>query len=280
MAPTKLCLMPDCGKPVLARALCPKHYSRWKSHGDPNTVTVRAKSICSEAGCGEVVAGRGMCRKHYQRTMNSRLACDDPESKKCSVANCQRAATKRGLCGRHYSRSRNAADPSKRRVRDGENHCGKPLCPAAKTLLNHVNYAKNVERSRAKSLRYRAENLEKVRKRQRELFSRPEVREARNAKSREWSKANPAKTCFYARQRRLHMKQAAPSWLTDDDWGKMNAFYFEAKRLTEETGVEHHVDHIVPLKGLNVCGLHIPSNLRVLPALENVRRPRIYQGDD
>lgn len=47
------------------------------------------------------------------------------------------------------------------------------------------------------------------------------------------------------------------------------AFYAEADRLTRETGIPYHVDHIVPLQSPIVCGLYAPANLRPIPGAEN-----------
>lgn len=39
-----------------------------------------------------------------------------------------------------------------------------------------------------------------------------------------------------------------------------------------ETGIPHHVDHIIPLQGENICGLHIPENLQILKATDNRKK--------
>lgn len=89
---------------------------------------------------------------------------------------------------------------------------------------------------------------------------------------RRWSKENPAKVIANANKRRKDFEKRVPPWLTDEHWEQINSFYLEARRLTEETGIEHHVDHIYPLRGKLVSGLHVPWNLQVLTATDNLRK--------
>jgi len=81
-----------------------------------------------------------------------------------------------------------------------------------------------------------------------------------------------ARTVF----RRLSKIQRTPAWLTDIDFERINNEYRVAALLTKVTGSSWHVDHIVPLQGKMVSGLHVPSNLRVLPATENIRKSNSF----
>jgi hypothetical protein len=83
----------------------------------------------------------------------------------------------------------------------------------------------------------------------------------------------------YVGLRRSTKVQATPSWLTPADHAAMRALHGEAARLTRETGIPHHVDHVVPLKSKcprakkrNACGLHVPANLQVITGTENVAK--------
>ena len=67
--------------------------------------------------------------------------------------------------------------------------------------------------------------------------------------------------------RRVMVSFATSSWA---DMDKMKEIYVERDRVTNETGVVHHVDHIVPIVNKKVCGLNNEFNLRVIPGRENL----------
>jgi hypothetical protein len=75
-----------------------------------------------------------------------------------------------------------------------------------------------------------------------------------------------------AAKRKAIKLQATPSWLTDEDFKNIQKFYEESYYLRLLTGEEYHVDHIVPLQGKTVCGLHVPWNLQILTAKENIAK--------
>ena len=87
-----------------------------------------------------------------------------------------------------------------------------------------------------------------------------------------WAQRNPQKNCAKQQRRRARKLRATPSWLTSQDLRKIEATYLYSKVRTNITGVAHHVDHIIPLRGKSVCGLHVPWNLQVIPASENLRK--------
>ena len=68
---------------------------------------------------------------------------------------------------------------------------------------------------------------------------------------------------------RKKLKRATPPWA---DPKLIKTFYDNAKAFTRVTGVLHTVDHVVPLKGEFVCGLHVHNNLQIITHEENMRK--------
>jgi hypothetical protein len=112
-------------------------------------------------------------------------------------------------------------------------------------------YAKNPEKYRAVAAKYRAENLEKARE-----SSRKSMR-LRKPQRASWQMLRMA--------RKL---QATPKWLSEHELSWIKAHYVAAK----ENGANLAVDHIVPLRGREVCGLHVPWNLCLRTKSDNSKK--------
>jgi hypothetical protein len=68
-----------------------------------------------------------------------------------------------------------------------------------------------------------------------------------------------------------------PKWLTESDLLQIKCKYQLAAMFSRNTGEQWHVDHIIPINGKTVSGLHVPSNLRVITAKENHFKQNKYE---
>lgn len=113
---------------------------------------------------------------------------------------------------------------------------------------------------------WRKDNLEKI----------LEYSRRQRIKRKDWraqyDRDRKLKNPEYNADRRCRKLNATPDWLTDDHYSRIKEIYLHARDCKIITGEEYHVDHIVPLKGRNVCGLHVPWNLQVLPADVNISK--------
>jgi len=91
---------------------------------------------------------------------------------------------------------------------------------------------------------------------------------------------NTAKGQTYYRKRNAKQRasklSATPHWLTEDHLLQISHYYEHAKDCEAVSGEKYHVDHIIPLQGKGVCGLHVPWNLQILPAEVNLAKGNSY----
>ena len=92
------------------------------------------------------------------------------------------------------------------------------------------------------------------------------------AQARRYQKANPdAKNAWEANRIASKLK-ATPPWLTKDQKLEIRGYYKQAKELQWLSEDKLEVDHIIPLQGENVSGLHVPWNLQILPKSLNASK--------
>lgn len=108
-------------------------------------------------------------------------------------------------------------------------------------LKNRTLYAANANKYREYNRQYQKQNAETLR----------------------------PKNAFRAMQRISAKMQRTPRWLTKDHLWMISEIYDLAARRTSATGAKWEVDHVVPLRGKSVSGLHVPWNLQVIPLEHN-----------
>lgn len=106
----------------------------------------------------------------------------------------------------------------------------------------------------------------------REWSNRPDVKLKGIERLNNFNKLNPDKRAARTRKRQAAKLQRTPPWLTEDQLCEMADLYLIAKMFQMYTGETYHVDHIVPLQGDNVSGLHVPWNLQILHYKENLQK--------
>jgi hypothetical protein len=128
-------------------------------------------------------------------------------------------------------------------------------CKVCDNVASHVRYSLNKESSIQRTKAYKAEHRDETR-----------------ADCRKYWLLNKAKYAANTAKYRGMKRNATPTWLTKDQLDEIENFYWLSNDLTKVSGEVYHVDHIVPIQGKTVCGLHVPWNLQILPADLNIAK--------
>jgi len=144
------------------------------------------------------------------------------------------------------------------------------MCKECLLAKNKVSRDKNKGKDKARRQAYYLENKEAIDKKNRKNYLAN--REDRLKTCKRWKKLNHHKVISSASLRKKKIREAAPKWLSPEQKSFIENFYWLAKDLAAVSGETYHVDHIVPLRGENVCGLHVPWNLQILPADINLAK--------
>ena len=183
----------------------------------------------------------------------------------------------------------NAAYHADHREREiARNRAWKDENREAMNARRRADYAANIERSRAYAREKKKEkyvrNPQKYRDLARRDRAKPGVKQRQAARSKAWAERHRDRTKAAARrwyQRNLaharlklaisqaSRRQRRVAWANQE---AIAAFYAKAALLTRTTGRSHVVDHIIPLKGRTVSGLHVENNLRIIERFENARK--------
>lgn len=135
------------------------------------------------------------------------------------------------------------------------------ICANAKSKkLSRVRYAKNKKVIKEKSKKYRELNKERI-----------------NTLNRRYKKQNVSKIKANAANRRASKLQRTPKWVLAEELWLIKEIFDLATLRTKLHGFSWHVDHIIPLQGKLVSGLHTPFNLQVIPWVENITKGNRYE---
>lgn len=161
-------------------------------------------------------------------------------------------------------------------------------CAREKLVLNRAANRERTAAQRKKDYQKLLQNPENaVKKKLRDARYVQCNKKAVYEKRRDWLLSHPKKAALYAKtnrllnpdaknadtaRRRANKQNQTPKWLTTDEFWLMRQAYDLARHRSKFFGFAWHVDHIIPLNGQNVSGLHVPWNLQVIPAKINIAK--------
>ena len=147
-------------------------------------------------------------------------------------------------------------------------------CKPCRKLKNALRYQRDKEKIKSQTNSWKLANKSKKKEAYLRWYEKNADRVCRDGAV--WRSKNRSKVASFMAAYRARKLLATPKWA---DKEAIESVYELAKALTASTGVEHHVDHIVPLQSKHVCGLHCESNLRAITWKENRTKSNSYWPD-
>lgn len=150
-------------------------------------------------------------------------------------------------------------------------------CVECNRIFARTRIAKDPQANRDKVKAWAKQNPEKVKVNGKKgyLKAKQTNHAALLEKKRHWARTSPKMRAITVRYRTSKINRT-PKWLTDSDIWMMQEAYDLAALRTKMFGFSWHVDHIIPLQGKTVSGLHVPTNLQVIPAVVNLAKANIF----
>lgn len=144
-------------------------------------------------------------------------------------------------------------------------------CKSCKSLYRKSQYLKNRDKELAINQKWKYQNKDRYDEICREWYFNN--KEYHNSLTRKYYQEN--KSLYRAKDAKYRASklQATPLWA---DLEQIKRVYKACAKISERTGVEHHVDHIIPLQGKNVCGLHVEKNLAIISAKANLEKSNTF----
>jgi 5-methylcytosine-specific restriction endonuclease McrA len=102
----------------------------------------------------------------------------------------------------------------------------------------------------------------------------------KNQYRKAWADKNLVSVRANTKNRRRKHRDATPPWLTRRQKTEMRSMYQIAITMSKTTGEAYVVDHIWPLRSDDVCGLHVPWNLRIITRAENLQKSNSLPTDE
>ena len=156
----------------------------------------------------------------------------------------------------------------------GSGHCVDCVATQRKSWRSN-----NMESVRGSWQKYQQTNIEKTRAASRRAYYKNPERyklwaqqnpEKIKSTQKKWRNNNPSKVTAQANKRRATKMQRTPAWADSE---RIQAYYDVCRFFNDISGyTKYHVDHIVPLRGRTISGLHVHHNLQILLAKDNLRK--------